>query len=127
MAKAATLSPAASEEKSWFRKIVDPVTNAYNNGALELYLPLHTHHLRSKYSEEKIATYQESPYGFGVGKGLYNEKGNWEGVYAMAFQDSHYKPMYTAGYGWKAIWRAARARPSSSPTSGPNCWRPAAV
>ena len=107
VAKAAVPAPAASEEKSWFRKIVDPVTNAYNNGALELYLPLHTHHLRSKYSEEKIATYQESPYGFGVGKGLYNEKGNWEGVYAMAFQDSHYKPMYTAGYGWKAIWRPA--------------------
>ncbi|MEO8411272.1 MAG: LPS assembly protein LptD, partial [Propionivibrio sp.] len=41
------------------------------------------------------------------GSGLYNEHGNWEGVYAMAFQDSHFKPMYTAGYSWKAIWRPA--------------------
>ena len=95
----------ATEQKSWLGRAWDTVLNPYNNGTLEFYLPLHTHHIRSKYDEEKIDSFQETPYGFGVGKGLYNEKGNWEGVYAMAFQDSHYKPMYTVGYGWKAIWR----------------------
>lgn len=98
---------SAEAEKSWFGRIWDPVANAYDQGAWEFYLPVRTHHLRSRYSAEKIASYQESPLGFGVGSGLYNEHGNWEGVYAMAFQDSHFKPMYTAGYGWKAIWRPA--------------------
>lgn len=97
----------AKDDRSWFSRVWDPISNAYNNGDWEFYLPLHTHHLRSKYSAEKIATYQESPPGFGFGRGAYDEKGNWDGVYAMGFQDSHFKPMYTVGYGWKAIWRPA--------------------
>ena len=98
---------SASSEKSWYRRLWDPVVNAYDNGTLEFYVPFETYHSRSSYSAEKIDTYQEKPLGFGVGKGLYNERGNWEGVYAMAFQDSHFKPSYTAGYGWKAMWRPA--------------------
>jgi LPS-assembly protein len=93
--------------KSWYQRFWDPVENAYDNGTWELFLPFHTHHLRSKYSAETIASYQENPLGFGVGRGLYDEKGNWDGVYAMTFQDSHNKPMYIAGYGWKAVWRPA--------------------
>ena len=68
------------------------MVNAYDNGAWEFYLPFKTYHSRSSYSAEQIADYQENPLGFGVGKGLYNEHGNWEGVFAMAFQDSHFKP-----------------------------------
>ena len=98
---------SADAGKSWYRRVWDPLADAYNTGALEFYLPLETYHLRSKYSAEQIASYQEKPLGFGVGKGLYNEHGNWEGVYAMGFQDSHFKPSYIAGYGWKAIWRPA--------------------
>ncbi len=94
----------AEPPKPWYLRAWDAVTAPYDKGTLEFYLPLHTHHLRSKYSQEQIDSYQETPYGFGVGKGFYNEKGNWEGVYAMAFQDSHFKPMYSVGYGWKAIW-----------------------
>ena len=101
-----TAKPSAAD-KSWFSRVWDPISNAYNNGDWEIYLPLHTHHLRSKYTAEKIATYQENPPGFGFGRGSYDEKGNWDGVYAMGFQDSHFKPMYIAGYGWKAIWRPA--------------------
>ncbi len=95
----------ADDERSWYERLWAPIANAYHNGSLELYLPLETYHLRSKYEADKIATYQEKPKGLGIGSGLYNEKGNWEGVYAMAFQDSHFKPMYMAGYGWQAIWR----------------------
>ena len=90
---------------SWYERIWAPLANAYDNGQWELYLPLHTHHLRSAYTAEQIASYQESPPGFGFGRGLYNASGNWEGLFAMGFQDSHFKPSYTAGYGWKAIWR----------------------
>ena len=83
------------------------MVNAYDNGTWEFYLPFKTYHSRSSYSAEQIAEYQENPAGFGVGKGLYNERGNWEGVFALAFQDSHFKPSYTAGYSWKSIWRPA--------------------
>jgi len=97
-------APAAEGDQSWFRRLWSPLDNAYRNGALELYLPLRTHHLRSAYSAEKIATFQENPWGLGIGRGLYNEKGDWEGVYAMGFQDSHFQPQWMAGYGWKTFW-----------------------
>ena len=105
-AQPASRKPAETD-KSWFQRVWSPVANAYNNGALEFYLPLKTYHSRSTYSQEQIDSYQENPLGFGIGRGLYNEKGNWEGVFAMAFQDSHFKPSYTGGYQWKAIWRPA--------------------
>ena len=97
----------AQAQPSWWEYVWDPVANAYNNGTLEFYLPFKTYHSRSTYTQEQIDSYQESPLGFGVGRGLYNEKGNWEGVLALAFQDSHSKPSYTAGYQWKSIWRPA--------------------
>ena len=93
--------------KSWYERLWAPVAEAYDKGSLEFFLPLETYHFRSKYTAEKIAIYQERPKGFGVGRGHYDAKGNWEGVYALAFQDSHYMPMYFAGYGWKALWRPA--------------------
>ena len=96
---------SSTESLSWYERIWAPIANVYDHGQWELYLPLHTHHLRSKYTQEKIDSYQENPYGFGFGRGLYNERGNWEGLFAMGFQDSHFKPSYTAGYGWKAVWR----------------------
>lgn len=95
----------SGDDRGWFERIWSPVANAYHNGSLELYLPFHSHHLRGQYSAEKLKTYQENPLGFGVGYGLYDWKGNWDGVFAMAFQDSHSKPMYMAGYGWQAVWR----------------------
>jgi len=92
-------------DKSWLSGLWDPIADTYDNGALEFYLPLKTYHSRTTYSAEQIAGYQENPIGFGVGRGLYNENGNYQGVFAMAFQDSHFKPSYTVGYEWKAIWR----------------------
>ena len=94
-----------SAGKSWLSSLWDPVANAYDNGSTNIYLPLKTYHSRTTYSSEQIAGYQENPVGFGIGRGLYNENGNWDGVFAMAFQDSHFKPSYTAGYEWQAIWR----------------------
>jgi len=90
---------------SWYDPVWKPLKNVWDVGTLEFYLPFHTHHLRSSYTQEQIDGYQERPLGFGVGRGLYNEKGNWEGIYTMAFQDSHFKPQYMAGYGWKTFWK----------------------
>ena len=94
-----------SSDQSWLSRAWDPVANAYNNGTLEFFLPFKTYHSRTTYSAEQIASYQENPVGLGIGRGLYNENGDWDGVFAIAFQDSHFKPSYFAGYQWKAIWR----------------------
>ena len=102
-----TQKKSTQTTKSWWEYVWDPITNVYDNGSLELYLPFETYHSRDTYSQEQIDSYQEKPFGFGIGRGLYNEKGNWEGLFAMGFQDSHFKPSYTAGYQWKSIWRPA--------------------
>lgn len=34
-----------------------------------------------------------------------DEKGNWHGLYAMAFKDSWNKWEPIAGYGWESTWR----------------------
>jgi LPS-assembly protein len=102
---AAPSADSKKDPRSWPQRLWDPVANAYIDGAFEVLLPLYTYHLRKAYSADKIAHFQEKPWGLGFGSGLYNEKGNYQGVYAMGFQDSHFKPQWQAGYTWKAIWR----------------------
>jgi hypothetical protein len=94
----------ATASASWLEQSWDTVADTYTNGKSELYLPLHTHHMRSSYSRAKIDSFNEDPLGIGYGRGKFDEKGNWRGVYIMEFQDSHYKPQWMAGYNWQAIW-----------------------
>lgn len=103
----ATLSTtaAAEKDKGWFQRAWAPVQNVWDKGSTELYLPLVTYHVRSNYTPQQIEGYQERPLGFGIGRSLYNEKGNYEGIYAIAFEDSHFKPEFHIGYTWKATWR----------------------
>nr|VXZ87238.1 Lipid A palmitoyltransferase PagP precursor [Klebsiella pneumoniae] len=41
--------------------------------------------------------------GFGVSR--WDEKGNWHGLYLMAFKDSFNKWEPIGGYGWEKTWR----------------------
>ncbi|MEB5921373.1 lipid IV(A) palmitoyltransferase PagP [Franconibacter daqui] len=68
------------------------------------YLPVITWHARFAYDKEKTDRYNERPWGAGFGQSRWDEKGNWHGLYAMAFKDSfnHWEPI--AGYGWEATW-----------------------
>jgi palmitoyl transferase len=96
----------ADEEPSWTDSVKERLSDTWNNGHHELYVPVYTHHLRFAYTQEKIDSYQENPYGIGYGRGKFIN-GNWNGLYAMGFQDSHYKPSYMAGYAWQTYWRPA--------------------
>lgn len=69
------------------------------------YLPLITWHARFAYDKEKTDRYNERPWGAGFGKSRWDEKGNWHGLYAMAFKDSFNDLEPIAGYGWEATWR----------------------
>jgi hypothetical protein len=103
----ATACPAAADDESPWIKARDGLTNIWQEGTNDFYLPFHTHHLRSAYDREKIDSYQENPLGFGFGRSLY-EEGLWRGVYLMAFQDSHYKPSYMLGYGHQWLWQPTK-------------------
>lgn len=78
--------------------------NKTQQGTSDFYLPLHTWHNRHFYSSEKIASFNENPWGFGFGKSYLDEQQNWHGFYTMAFLDSHSKVEPIAGYGYTKNW-----------------------
>lgn len=71
----------------------------------EFYLPVLTWHNRYTYDKEHINKYNEDPWGAGGGISRYDEQGNWNGIYLMAFKDSFNKWEPIGGYGWEKIWR----------------------
>jgi palmitoyl transferase len=99
---------AAAEEltppASWYDRVVQRLETIWQEGQPELYLPLYTYHLPYAYTRQKINSYDITPLGLGVGKGVYDQAGDWHGLYVMGFHDSHFKPGYIAGYGYKTFW-----------------------
>lgn len=68
---------------------------------LELYRPLHIHHMRWNYSREQISKYNEHPGGFGLG--LSRAEGRYtHTLYALGFTDSNYYFQGVLGYAWLA-------------------------
>lgn len=94
----------SEDSPSWYDRAAQRIKSTWNEGEPEIYVPLHIHHLRSAYTQEKIDSFNESPWGLGIGKGTYDPDGDWHGLYAIAFKDSHYKPEYLAGYGYTTFW-----------------------
>ena len=70
----------------------------WTEGRDDLYIPFHTYHLRSAYSEERIDAFRENTWGLGYGRSHYDAQGDWEGLYGMGFSDSHSKAQAIAGY-----------------------------
>lgn len=102
-----TISPAhaiCDETESLLDRACAHVTDTWDQGGDDLYLPFHTYHLRSAYSSQKIDSFREDNWGLGYGRSRYNESGNWEGLYAMAFLDSHSNVEPMVGYGYEWIW-----------------------
>ena len=75
----------------------------WNEGDNDVYLSGYAWHNRYTYSPEKIRSYNEAAWGGGLGKGLFDEKGNWQGLFAVAFLDSHTKLEPTAGYAYLKV------------------------
>ncbi len=71
----------------------------------DFYLPAITWHNRLTYDDAHIRKYNERPWGAGAGVSRWDEKGNWNGLYVMAFKDSFNKWEPIGGYGWEATWR----------------------
>lgn len=67
----------------------------------ELYIPVRTWHNRATYDRSKIDSYQENPWGAGIGKYYIDDKGNQHSLYAMVFRDSHNDWEPITGYAWQ--------------------------
>lgn len=94
----------AGDPPGWLEAARSEVEETWRRGTTEYYFTFRTWHTPWAYSEEKNSQYQNWPPGFGIGRGHFDDKGNWHGLYAMGFQDSHFKPEWVLGYGWKKYW-----------------------
>ena len=66
---------------------------------------MNTWHNRRYYDADKIKEFNEEPWGLGVGKYRYDEKGNWHALYGKAFMDSYNKLEPLVGYSYQKMWR----------------------
>jgi len=84
------------------------LAKTWNEGDSDIYLPFHTYHLRSAYTDEKIDSFREDNWGLGYGRSRY-ENGNLDMVYGMYFLDSHSKPEPMVGYAHEWMWGDTQA------------------
>lgn len=97
------------EEKTW----QDEFLGTWNSENWEFVVPVNTWHNRWVYDHKKAHTFNERPWGFGVGKYRYDASGNRHSLVGLTFQDSHDSPEPTFAYGWQKIWRQGETiRPS---------------
>lgn len=100
----AAFAEEPASESTW-SYIKDTFSQTWDAKDYELYVPVSTWHNRSYYSSEKIDQYNEHPWGLGIGKYRYDNDGDWHGIYAMAFSDSHKDMEPVVGYGFQKMWR----------------------
>ncbi|AOB32448.1 lipid A palmitoyltransferase [Bordetella sp. H567] len=96
---------ACDNVPNWAQGACARLDQIWNQGGDELYMTGYAWHIRSAYSAEKIKSFREESWGGGWGKGIYDEDGDWQGLYGMAFLDSHGHVEPVAGYGYQKIGR----------------------
>lgn len=96
-------SESCTDWPSWPRAICRRLHQIWTEGNNELYLSGYAWHNRYTYPRNKIHLYNEQAWGGGLGKGLYDEKGNWQGIFAFGFLDSHKNLEPVAGYAFLKV------------------------
>lgn len=84
-----------------FKHACQRLQQIWYTGKNELNVPAYAWHNRYYYSNHK--DYNENPWGGGLGKSFYDEDGDWHGLYAFAFLDSHKNIEPIAGYGFEKM------------------------
>ena len=93
---------ASAEESTWdaFKGHVEnsweQSKRAWFDGGWTLYATGYTWHMPYAYKNSTY-DYNDLAWGGGFGRYVYDEKGNYHGLYAIAFRDSHYLPQYQFG------------------------------
>ncbi|KOQ36676.1 lipid A palmitoyltransferase, partial [Achromobacter xylosoxidans] len=85
---------------SWAQSACNRLDQIWTEGGNDLYFSGYAWHNRAMYSRDKINSFNELAWGGGYGRSIYDEDGDWQGLYAMAFLDSHSKVEPIAGYGF---------------------------
>jgi palmitoyl transferase len=98
-------TPSTSTKfKTAYHTALEHVKDTWTEGKVEVYVPFISYHMPFAYSAESRAQQNEYPAGGGIGLGRFNDSGNYEGTYAMAFLDSNSAMSYMAGYAWIPTW-----------------------
>jgi hypothetical protein len=90
----------------WFAARCVGTKLAWKEGDWNLMVPFYTWHAPYKYDNRDVQN--SYPLGGGVARTVDRGR-DTDMLVAMAFQDSHYKPMYVAGYGYLYNWGEQRA------------------
>ena len=77
---------------------------AWSDGDWTLYLTGYTWHMPYAYDQQRREELNSEAWGGGLGRYVYDNNGNYHGLYAMVFSDSHYEPEYHIGYSWQHYW-----------------------
>lgn len=111
LCSAAHSDEACERWPSWAAPACKHVHQVFTQGNNELYMTGYAWHNRASYTRKRLKKYNEKAFGGGLGKGFYDEKGNWHGLYAFAFQDSHKHIEPIAGYAFlKTIYSNAHIK-----------------
>lgn len=95
-----------AEWGEWFADRCAGTKEAWKQGDWNLMVPFYTWHAPWKFNNRD----EQNSFPLGAGIARTAESGrNTDMLVAMAFQDSHYKPMYVAGYGYLYNWGAQRS------------------
>lgn len=83
-----------------FKPFCHRLHQVWDEGNTDLYISGYAWHNRYTYGRAYIRKkhYNELAWGGGLGKGLFDEKGNWHGIFAFAFLDSHKNVEPVVGY-----------------------------
>ena len=84
-------------EKPFYDFLEKDINNILLSKNWDLYVPVNTWHNREMYDKTKTDSYNEKPWGIGVGKHIY-EDDILKALYLMAFKDSHNKVEPIFGY-----------------------------
>lgn len=94
----AETTPSKKNLSYWPKHFMHRLHQIWCEGNNELYMTGYAWHNRYTYPPERIGTYNEQAWGGGLGKGFYDEDGDWQGLAAFAFLDSHKNIEPAGGY-----------------------------
>ena len=100
------VTPLVYGENTFTQTCRETLSTTWQEGRLELLVPVRTWHNRTRFSHEQIARYNEDPWGIGLAKTYVDDRSHRHRLFALTFQDSHDKPEPTMGYSWQVQWRA---------------------
>jgi len=86
---------------AWIDHIQHRFHQIWTEGHNDLYVTGYAWHNRYTYSPEKIKSFNELAWGGGLGKGFVDEDGDWHGIYAFGFSDSHKNFEPVLGYAYQ--------------------------